>query len=55
MDRPYNDQTFEDNKVVISRCKSMDRQYNDQKKNYKITMIYKKLHRKLKIAHHKPP
>ena len=29
MDRQYNDQKFEDSKVVIS--KSMDRQYNNQK------------------------
>jgi hypothetical protein len=52
MDKQYNDQMFEVNKVVISR--SMDRQYNDQKEKVKTTMIYKTLHRKLKIEDHEP-
>jgi hypothetical protein len=39
---------FEDTKEVIRSCKSKDRQYSDQKKKGQ-TMIYKTLHRKLKI------
>ena len=34
-DRQYNDQTFEDTKVVIGSHKSKDRQYNGQTKNDK--------------------
>jgi hypothetical protein len=39
--------------VVISR-KSKDRRYNDQKKQTKCQIIYKTLHRKLKIEQSEP-
>jgi hypothetical protein len=39
---------FEDTKVVISRQKSKDRQYN-RKRRKVLTTIYKTLHRKGKI------
>jgi hypothetical protein len=43
---------FEDTKGVIRSRKSKDRQHNGQKK--KNSMIYKTLHRKLKIQQHEP-
>ena len=39
---------------VIKSCKSKDRQYNDQEKKNKRTMIYLTLHSKLKIEQHEP-
>jgi hypothetical protein len=44
---------FEDTKAVIRIRMSKERQYNGQTKQKK-TMIYKTLHRKLTIKHHKP-
>ena len=48
---------FVDTKGVIkSRESRKDRQHNGQKKSMKgQTMIYKTLHRKLKIKQHEPP
>jgi len=50
------EEKFEDTNGVIRSCKMKDRQHNDQKKT-KIkgqTMIYKILHRKIKIEQHEP-
>ena len=53
--RQYNGQKFEDTKGVIRSRKSKNKQYNGQKKRTKgQTMIYKTLHRKLKIEKHQP-
>ena len=68
-DKQYNGQICEDTKEVIrSRKSTRDRQYNGQKcedtiirsrksnrkRTKRQTMIYKTLHRKLKIGQHKP-
>jgi len=37
---------------LIRSRKSKDRQYNGQKKKDKLTMIYKTLHRNIKIEQH---
>ena len=49
----WGQEEFEDTKVVIRIRMSKERQYNGQTKQKK-TMIYKTLHRKLTIKHHKP-
>jgi hypothetical protein len=46
---------FEDTKWVIRSCKSNDRQFNGQEKKDKKTMIYKALHRKLKVEVNRGP
>jgi len=46
---------YEDTKGVNKTRKSKkNRQYNDQKKKYKRTTIYKILHRNLNIEDHEP-
>ena len=46
---------FEDTKCVIKNRKSKkNRQYNDKNKKKGQTMMYKTLHRKLKIEKHEP-
>ena len=51
----YNTRVFEDTKGIFRTPDSKDRQYNDQRKKTKgQTMIYKAIHRKLKIEQHEP-
>jgi hypothetical protein len=56
IENKYNEKhkKFEDTKGVIRNCKlKKDTQYNVQKKQDKgLTMIYKILHRKLKVEQH---
>ena len=58
IENKYNEKhkKFEDTKGVIRNCKlKKDTQYNVQKKKDKgLTMIYKILHRKLKVEQHEP-
>jgi len=58
IENKYNEKhkKFEDTKGVIRNCKlKKDTQYNVQKKKDKgLTMLYKILHRKLKVEQHEP-
>ena len=58
IENKYNEKhkKFEDTKGVIRNCKlKKDTQHNVQKKKDKgLTMIYKILHKKLKVEQHEP-